>query len=117
MLPIILIATAIIGVTAAGIAAMFWEEIKQFLKDTLEELKQLAVRFVQGCKVFLRKVKKGLHTTVKLIASYYSKKDNLWERISYQEELEESQVPPELLERAAYDSELDITDDLRMQLM
>ena len=60
MIPILLIAAAVIGVTAGvSLTAMFWEDIKQFLKDTLEEIKRLADRFVKGCKVFLRKVKRS----------------------------------------------------------
>ena len=56
MIPIILIAAAVIGASAAvSLTAMFWEDIKQFLKDTLEEVKRLADRFVKGCKVFLRR--------------------------------------------------------------
>ena len=40
MTPIILIAAAVIGVTTAvSITAVFWEDIKLFLKDTLEEIK------------------------------------------------------------------------------
>ena len=116
MIPIILIATAIIG-AAVGLTAFFWEEIKQFLKETLKEVKELASRFIQGCRVFLRKIKKGFVTLVNVIAYYYTKRDQIWERIAYREELEESQVPPELLARAGYDRELDITDELRIQLM
>ncbi len=118
MIPIILIAAAVIGVTAAiSLTAMFWEDIKQFLKDTLEEIKRLADRFVRGCKVFLRKVKRSFVTLVNVIACYYTKRDQIWERIAYREELEESQVPTELLEKAGYDRELDITDELKMKLM
>ena len=116
MIPIILIATAIIG-AAVGLTAFFWEEIKQFLKETLEEVKDFKSRFIQGCRVFLQKVKKGFVTLVNVIACYYTKKDQIWERIAYREELEESQVPPELLEKAGYDRELDITDELTLQLM
>ena len=117
MIPIVLIAVAIIGATAVGMTAIFWEDIKQFLKDTLEEIKGLADRFIQGCRVFLRKMKRGFVTLVNVIAHYYTKRDQIWERISYREELEESQVPPELLEKAGYDNELDITDELKLQLM
>ena len=116
MLPLILIATAIIG-AAVGLTAIFWEEIKQFLKDTLKEVKELSSSFIQGCRVFLQKVKKGFATLVNVIACYYTKRDQIWERITYREELEESQVPPELLEKAGYDRELDITDELKLQLM
>ena len=69
MIPIILIAAAVIGVTAAvSLTAMFWEDIKQFLKDTLKEVKRLADRFVKGCKVFLRRVKRSFVTLVNVIA-------------------------------------------------
>ena len=118
MIPIILIAAAVIGVsTAVSLTAIFWEDIKQFLKDTLEEIKRLSDRFVKGCKVFLRKVKRSFVTLVRVITCYYSKRNHVWERISYQEELEESHVPAELLEKADYDSELDITDELKLQPM
>ena len=118
MIPIILIAAAFIGASAAVcLTAMFWEDIKQFLKDTLKEVKRLADRFVKGCKVFLKRVKRSFVTLVNVIAYYYRKRNHVWECISYQEELEESQVPPEILEKADYDSELDITDELKLQLM
>lgn len=51
MIPIILIATAIIG-AAVGLTAIFWEEIKQFLMETLEEIKAIASRYIQGCRIF-----------------------------------------------------------------
>ena len=118
MIPIILIAAAVIGVTAGvSLTAMFWEDIKKILKDTLEEIKRLADRFVKGCKVFLRKVKRSFVTMVKVITSYYSMKNHVWERICYQEELEESQVPPEILVKTDYNSDLDITEELKLQLM
>ena len=117
MISILLIAAAVIGVTAAvSITAVFWEDIKLFLKDTLEEIKRLADRFIKGCKVFLRKVKRNFVTMVKVITSYYSKKNHVWERICYQEELEESQVPPEILVKTDYNSDLDITEELKLQL-
>ena len=112
-----MIAAAIISVTAAaGLTAFFWADIKQFLKDTLEEIRKQSIRFLQGCRVCLQKIKRGFVTMVKVIASYYTKQDHMWERISFHEELEESQVPPELLERIEQDEEYDITEELQLQL-
>ena len=84
MIPIVLIISAVIGAAAAvGITICFWDEIKLFLKETWEELKKQTTLFIKGCKVFLRKIKRGITTAVKVIASYYAKTDQHWERVSF----------------------------------
>ncbi len=117
MIPIVLIISAVIGAAAAvGITICFWDEIKLFLKETWGELKKQTTLFIKGCKVFLRKIKRGITTAVKVIASYYAKTDQHWERVSFTELIEENEIPPKLLDQVCFDKELDVTDELELQL-
>ena len=118
MIPIVLIISAVIGAaTAVGLAACFWNEIKQFLKETLVDIQQLTSKLNRGCKVFIRRVKRNFSKLVKVVVKYYMKENDRWERISYQKMLEESDVPLELLEQASNGEECDISKEMELYLM
>ena len=53
---------------------------------------------------------------VKEISRHYSRVDQHWEETTITRIVSESEVPPEILERARANEELDITDELEMQL-
>lgn len=117
MIPVILIASAIIGAaTAVGLTVCFWDEIKLFLKETWEELKNHTTLFIKGCQVFLRKIKRGITTAVKAIATYYVKTNQHWEKVSFTELIEENEIPAKLLDQVCLDKDLDVTDELELQL-
>ena len=117
MIPVVLIVSAIIGAAAAGgMTAFFWEDIKQFLKGTLDDIRRLTSKFIHGCKVFLRRIKNGLSRMVKIMVKYYIKNNNCWEQISYHQILDENEVPLELLEQSSYEEELDISKQTQLIL-
>ena len=89
-----------------GIVAAFWNDIVKFLKKAVEKVRRLVEGVVYGCKVFVKKMREA----VKEISRHYSKETTVTKVIS------ESEVPPEILERARANEELDITDELEMQL-
>ena len=117
MIPIVIIISAVIGAaTAVGLAACFWNEIKQFLKETLVDIKQLTSKFIHGCKVFIRRAKRNFSKLVKVVVKYYMKENARWERISYQKMLDETEVPLELLDQASYEEDLDISNQAQLIL-
>lgn len=95
-----------------GIVAAFWNDIVKFLKKAVEKVRRLVEGVVYGCKVFVKKMREG----VKEISRHYFKVDQHWEETTVTKVISESEVPPEILERARANEELDITDELEMQL-
>ena len=95
-----------------GIVAAFWNDIVKFLKKAVEKVRRLVEGVVYGCKVFVKKMRGGVKET----SRHYSKVDQHWEETTVTKAISESEVPPEILERARANEELDITDELEMQL-
>ena len=79
-----------------GIVAAFWNDIVKFLKKAVEKVRQLVEGVVYGCKVFVKKMREGM----KEISRHYSKVDQHWEETTVTKVISESEVPPEILERA-----------------
>ncbi len=99
-------------IAGVGIVATFWNDLVSFLKKAAQKVSEIVSGVVYGCKVFLRKVREG----AKEISRHYSKVDQHWEETTITRVVPESEVPPEILERASTNSELDITEELEMQL-
>ncbi len=99
-------------VAGVGIVAAFWNDLVSFLKKAIQKVQQIIAGIVYGCKVFVKKVREG----VKEISRHYSKVDQHWEETTITKVISESEVPPEILERANTSVELDITDELELQL-
>lgn len=99
-------------IAGVGIVAAFWNDLVNFLKKAVQKVRQLVEGIVYGCKVFVKKLWEG----VKEISRHYSKVDQHWEETTITKVISESEVPPEILERARANEELDITDELEMQL-
>ena len=110
ILTTLLLGAAIIA--GVGIVAAFWNDLVKFLKKAIQKVRQLVEGIVYGCKVFVRKIREG----IKEISRHYSKVDQHWEETTVTKTISESEVPPEILERARASEELDITDELEMQL-
>lgn len=101
-----------VALAGIGIVAAFWNDLVSFLKKAVNKVKQIVNGIVYGCKVFVRKLSEG----VKEISRHYSKVDQHWEETTVTRTINESEVPPEILERANRGQDLDITDELEMQL-
>lgn len=99
-------------IAGAGILAAFWNDLVDFLKKALKKVEQVVAGFVYGSKVFIQKLREG----VKEISRHYSKVEGHWQETTVTRTISESEVPKEILQRAKYSNELDITDELQMQL-
>lgn len=99
-------------IAGVGIIAAFWNDLVNFLKKAIHKVQQIVEGIVYGCRVFLKKLREG----VKEISRHYSKVDQHWEETTITKVIPESEVPPEILERANANRELDITDELELQL-
>ena len=99
-------------IAGVGIVAAFWNDLLNFLKKAIQKVRKIVDGIVYGCKVFIKKMREG----VKEISRHYSKVDQHWEETTITKVISESEVPPEILERARTNRELDITEELEMQL-
>ncbi len=99
-------------IAGVGIVAAFWNDIVNFLKKAAQKVRQIVEGVVYGFTVFVKKMYEG----VKEISRHYSKVEQHWEETTITRVISESEVPPEILERANSYEELDITDELEMQL-
>jgi len=99
-------------IAGVGIVATFWNELVSFLKKAVQKVREMVAGVLYGFKVFVKKLREG----VKEISRHYSKVDQHWEETTVTKTIPESEVPPEILERAQANVELDITDELEMEL-
>ena len=102
----------LLGAALIGVVAAFWKDLVSFLKKAVEKVQQIVAGTVYGFK----ELKKKIHEGVKEISRHYSRVDQHWEETTITRIVSESEVPPEILERARANEELDITDELEMQL-
>lgn len=102
----------IIGCAVAGLIAAFWKDLVKFLQKAIEKVQQVVSGILYGTKVFIKKMSEA----VKEISRHYSKVDGHWQETIVTKTISESEVPEDILKRAGYDTELDITDELEMQL-
>lgn len=110
MIPIALLLTAVI--VGGGIVIAFWRDFHNFILKAIERVKQVVNGIVYGCRVFVKKLQEG----VQEISRHYSKVGQHWEETTVTRRVSESEVPPEILERAKASAELDITEEMEMQL-
>lgn len=103
---------AVLTAGVVGIVATFWNDIISFLQNALYKVKQIVEGIVYGCKVFVKKLSEG----VREISRHYSKVNGHWQETTVTKTISEREVPPEILERAKIEEELDITDELELQL-
>ncbi len=102
----------IVGCAIAGLLAAFWKDLVGFLQAAIDKVKQIVNGILYGSKVFIKK----LGEAVKEISRHYSKVDGHWQETTVTKQIPESEVPKDILERAGYNTELDITNELEMQL-
>jgi len=110
ILSALLFGAAIIAGT--GIVAHFWNNLVEFLKKSFKEIQKMVSGIVYGAKVFLRKTKEGIEE----ISKYYEKENGQWNEYIKKRPVPENQVPPEILERAKKNEEVDITDEVELKL-
>lgn len=99
-------------ITTVGIAAVFWDDLRDFLTKAAIKARRIADGAIYGCRVFLKKLQEG----VQEISRHYYKIGQQWSETEYTRQVPASEVPPELLARASPNMELDITEEMEMQL-
>ena len=107
-----LITGALLAAAVVGVLSAFWEDIRDFLKKAFEKVRQVVQGVIAGAKIFLKKIREA----VQEISKNYSKVDKHWEETIVTRTVHENEVPEEFRNRISYDSELDITREMEMQL-
>lgn len=110
IVPALIFASVCIGL------ALFWEEIRDFLKKTIDLVKKTVSGILYGTKVFVKKIGQA----VKEIYDHYSKSGEKWIKTTYTREVPASEVPNDILEKAGQAARrnevADITDRVEMEL-
>ena len=101
----ILAAVAITG-AVVGTIAYFWDSIREWLQDVVQKVKNIIEGIVYGCRVFAKKIREGILE----ISKHYSKKGTKWQEYAVMREIDESEVPEEILAKVGR-TEVDLTDD------
>lgn len=108
--PFLIAAAVVVGVV------LFWEEIVNFLKKTMELVKKTVSGILYGTKVLVKKIGEG----VKEIYEHYSKSGDRWIKTVYTREVPEYDVPDEILRKAEQaerrNEAADITREVEMKL-
>lgn len=112
MILVNLILGGIIVASLSGIFKIFWNDILNFMQRAILKVKQIVTGIVEGAKILIQKVREG----IKEISRNYSKVDGHWEETTVTRTIPESQVPPDILAKAAYSEETDISNDMELVL-
>ena len=107
-------AGSLIAAGVAAVVAHFWEDIVEWMQETIEMVKRKIKGVLVGSKVYIKK----LGDKVEEIARHYSKNEkDQWEETTVTKRVSPDEVPEEFLQQAEQNNdELDITDELEMQL-
>lgn len=117
MVPALLIAPALIASFVSSVElSPFWEELIDFLKNTIELVKKTVPGILYGTKVFVKKTGE----TIKVIFDHYSKSGDRWIKTTYTREVSEYDIPDDILQRAKLaelkNEAVDITKEIEMKL-
>lgn len=82
--------------TMISLLEPFWGDIVNFVNRAINKIKDLARKFLQGVKIFVRKVKEA----VEEVSKYYSKIGVEWEETTVTRKISASEVPADILEKA-----------------
>jgi len=115
-----MIAIAIILALSAAIIGgllLFWQKIVEWIKKAVNKIKQVLGLEPDGTKTFISKTVDGFRNKSK----YYYKNTvtREWEEVVYTKEVNESEVPPNILAKAnsqPVGTEISTTEELKMAL-
>lgn len=107
-----IILASIIAACVVGILGIFWDDILKALKKLIAKVKEILGRISYGCKVFVQKMREG----IKEVFKEYSKVDNHWEETTTTRIVSENEVPKDILAKASYSEELDISERVELEL-
>ena len=106
----LLLAGTIVGM---GIIAVFWEQIRDWLKRVVEKVRSVVQGAIQGVRIFFTKMREA----GKEISKNYVKVGMKWQETIVQRTVEFSEIPEEYRNRMVVDSEeYEFTDELANQL-
>lgn len=92
---------------AVGVAAIFWDDLRDWLVEGLNFLMQTIKGIVHGVKVFVKKVYK---TYQQISKTYYQDEKKKWHETIKTREIPENEVPEEIRVKAQADNrEYDVT--------
>ena len=109
--------TVILALSAAVIIGLhiFWQKIIEWIKKAVNKIKEVLGVVVQGTRTFIVKTKEGFKNKAK----YYNenKITKEWEETVYTKNVDESEVPPEILAKVnvqKIDVEVPTTEELQL---
>lgn len=109
----------ILGLSAAVIAvlAVYWQNIIEWIKKAVKKIKDVLGVAVEGIRTFIMRTHDGFKSKAR---HYYRNKiTREWEEVVYQENVDESEVPPEILAKVnaqGFDVEVSTTEELQLEL-
>lgn len=95
----------------------FWSDIVNWIKKAADKIKQALNVVVEGTRTFIMRTREGLKNKSK----YYSKNKltNEWEEYVQVKQVDESEVPPEILakvKKQELDAEVSTTEELQLEI-
>lgn len=111
-------AAVFLAFSAFAIAALayFWRDIVEWIQKAIKKISEFLNAAIEGVKTFLARTHDGL----KKKSKYYNrnKLTGEWEETVLTKSVDESEIPPELLRKAAKDNydDVSITDELKLIL-
>lgn len=111
--------TVILGLSVAAIAllAVYWQNIIEWIKKAVNKIKDVLGVVVEGTRTFIMRTHDGLKN--KAIYYHRNKITKEWEEITYQKDVDESEVPPEILAKVnaqELDVEVSTTKELQLEI-
>lgn len=106
------VAFAAAAVTVVATLAEYWQQIVSWLDQCIKTVKKIVEGVVYGFKVFVQKTGEA----IKEISKHYSKDGDQWTLTTQTKLISQDEVPEEILAKAYYNRETDITDEVEEQL-
>ena len=110
----IAIILALSGALVAGLV-IYWQKIVKWIQKAVNKIKEVLGIAVQGTRTFITKTVSGFQNKSK----YYNenKVTGEWEETVYTKEVDESEVPPEILAKVSIQKinvEVQTTEELKL---
>ncbi len=102
----------VISVALTGVVILFWREFVDWIKNTAKRLSSAVFAGLMGLKTVVKKIS-GVW---KMLVKYYSKVDTQWIETIATRTIEFSDLPLEIQNKLTNASEVDISEELKLQL-
>ena len=102
----------VISVALTGVVILFWREFVDWIKNTAKRLSSAVFAGLMGLKTVFKKIS-GVW---KMLVKYYSKVDTQWIETIATRTIEFSDLPLEIQNKLTNASEVDISEELKLQL-